>query len=55
MAHGKRSRKGHPKGKAYGFHGLRPAKKTRTGGGSESGESQSQSTASQASQDSESS
>jgi hypothetical protein len=56
MAQGKRtrSRRGHPKGKAYGFHGLRPAQKTRTGGNSQDEQSQSQasqpSQASQASQ-----
>ena len=38
---GKRSRRrrGHPKGKAYGFHGLRPAAKSGSSSHSDSNES----------------
>jgi hypothetical protein len=39
MAKRTRSRRGNPKGKAYGFRGLRPAAKTKSASASESGAS----------------
>ncbi len=38
-----RSRRGNPRGKAYGFHGVRPAQKSAKSAKSESGASQSNS------------
>jgi hypothetical protein len=37
--HRTRRRRGHPKGKAWGFHGLRPAAKSTSSTASASGES----------------
>jgi hypothetical protein len=40
MSHRTRRRRGHPKGKAYGFHGLKPAHKSSSSTTSSSGQSQ---------------
>jgi hypothetical protein len=40
MSHRTRRRRGHPKGKAFGFRGLKPATKSSDTNGSSSGQSQ---------------
>jgi hypothetical protein len=41
MATRRRRRRGHPKGKAWGFHGLRPASTTTTKSSTQSGDTSS--------------